>query len=52
MDYLVVGQQDSGKVGDDGRSNKMKKAEELKAIGHHIEIIDEVDFYHALENSS
>ena len=52
VDYLVVGQQDSGKVGDDGRSNKMKKAEELKATGHHIEIIDEVDFYLALENSN
>ena len=52
VDYLVLGQQDSGKVGDDGRSNKMKKAEELKATGHHIEIIDEVDFYLALENSN
>ena len=52
VDYLVVGQQDSGKVGEDGRSSKMKKAEELKATGHHIEIIDEVDFYLALENSN
>lgn len=51
VDYLIVGKQDSGKVGDDGRSSKMRKAEELKANGHHIELIDEVDFYLALENS-
>lgn len=48
LDYLIVGIQNRNIVGKDGLSNKMKKAKELVAKGHKIEIIDEEEFYIAL----
>lgn len=48
LDYLVVGIQNRNIVGKDGLSSKMKKAKELAARGHKIEIIDEEEFYIAL----
>lgn len=43
-EILVVGQQDYRQVGEDGISNKHKKAIELKDSGQDIEIISEMDF--------
>ena len=48
IDYLIVGIQNRNIVGADGLSSKMKKAEELAAKGHKIEMIDEEEFYIAL----
>lgn len=48
LDYLVVGLQNRKIVGKDGISSKMKKAMELVDRGCSIELIDEVDFYHAV----
>jgi len=47
-DYLVVGIQDKALVGEDGMSSKERKAYELKAKGHHIQIIGEDDFLEIL----
>lgn len=46
-DLLVVGSQDLARIGEGG-SSKMRKATELAAGGHHIEIIDEPDFFEML----
>lgn len=48
INYLIVGIQNRNIVGADGLSSKMKKAEELAAKGHKIEMIDEEEFYIAL----
>ena len=48
LDYLIVGIQNRNIVGTDGLSSKMKKAKELAANGHKIEMIDEEEFYIAL----
>lgn len=47
-DLLVVGTQDLDRIGEDGASSKMRKAVELAAAGHHIEVIDEPDFFQML----
>lgn len=47
LDYLIVGSQNKEVVGEDGVSGKMKKAMELAQMGCSIELIDEIDFYHA-----
>lgn len=47
-DLLVVGVQDIRVVGEKGLSGKMKKAEQYKAKGFNIEIIDEEDFLQIL----
>lgn len=47
-DLLVVGTQDLNRIGEDGMSSKMRKAVRMAAEGHHIEIIDESDFYQML----
>lgn len=47
-DLLVVGTQDLGRIGQDGMSSKMRKAVQMSAGGHHIEIIEESDFYQLL----
>lgn len=47
-DLLVVGEQDMAKLAGDSVSSKMRKAADMAAGGHHIEIIDEVDFYRLL----
>ena len=47
-DLLVVGVQDIRVVGEKGLSGKMKKAEQFKAKGFNIEIIDEEDFLQML----
>ena len=46
--FLIVGMTDFRKV-KDGASSKMKKAIELAAAGHDIEIIDEADFLELLD---
>lgn len=43
-EYLVMGLQDYAKFADGLKSSKTKKAEELRAQGHPIEIISEEDF--------
>ena len=48
IDYLIIGIQNRNIVGADGLSSKMKRAEELAAKGHKIEMIDEEEFYIAL----
>ena len=45
---LIVGVTDFRKV-KDGASSKMKKAIEMAAAGHDIEIIDEADFLELLD---
>lgn len=47
-DLLVVGTQDLDRIGEDGTSSKMRKAVEMAARGHHIEVIDEPDFFQML----
>jgi DNA polymerase-3 subunit epsilon len=47
-DLLVVGEQDMAKLAGRSASSKMRKAASMAAGGHHIEIIDEVDFYRLL----
>jgi DNA polymerase-3 subunit epsilon len=47
-DLLVVGIQDLDRIGQDGMSSKMRKAVEMAASGHHIEVLDEADFYQLL----
>lgn len=42
---LVVGDQDLGLVGDDGKSTKQRRAEELIATGQSIAMLGEADFY-------
>lgn len=46
---LVVGEQDWRVVGEDGMSNKMKKAQSLLEKGQNIEIMTENDFIKMLE---
>ena len=46
-DLLVVGTQDLAQIAEGG-SSKMRKAAEMAADGHHIEIIDEADFFQML----
>lgn len=46
--YLVVGQQELKVVGPDGLSSKQRKAIELAANGHPIEILSEVEFLRSL----
>ena len=43
-EFLVMGTQDYSKFADGQKSNKTKKAEELRAKGYPIEIISEDDF--------
>ena len=43
-DFLIVGQQDYRVVGDDGMSNKQKKAVKLIEQGFTLEILSEEDF--------
>lgn len=43
-DLLVVGRQDLDKLAGHTSSAKMRKAEKMAAEGHHIEVIDEMDF--------
>ena len=43
-EYLVIGEQDFNKVGQDGQSSKMKKAFSLLEKGQNIEILSELDF--------
>lgn len=43
-DYLVFGEQDFAKFTDGQKSSKTRRAEELLADGHHIEVISEHDF--------
>lgn len=45
-DYLVIGMQDYRKVGQDGMSNKQKKAIKYIEEGTQIEIMSEIDFWH------
>lgn len=47
--FLIVGVTDFRKV-KDGASSKMKKAIELAAAGHDIEVIDEADFLELLDS--
>lgn len=47
-DLLVVGEQDLAKLAGHDVSTKMRKAMDMAADGHHIEIIDELDFYRML----
>lgn len=47
-DFLVVGEQDLTRLVGHTSSSKMRKATAIAADGHHIEIIDEVDFYRLL----
>jgi DNA polymerase III subunit epsilon len=47
-EYLVFGEQDFTKFVDGERSSKTKKAEELLADGHHIQVISEADFLRML----
>lgn len=42
--YLVMGVQDLRKVGEDGKSSKIEKAEKLLSIGVEIELMNEDDF--------
>lgn len=49
-DYLIVGKFDSAHV-TDGKSNKLKKAEEYNDRGTDIKIIDEYTFYEMLEEA-
>lgn len=46
--YLVMGVQDLGKVGEDGKSSKKEKAEKLLGKGVEIELINEDDFLRML----
>ena len=43
-DILVVGHQDKRIVGEDGMSNKQKKAIKMIQNGHKIEIMQEAEF--------
>ena len=43
-DFLIVGQQDFRKVGEDGMSNKQEKAQHLLEKGATIEVMPESDF--------
>lgn len=43
-DFLIVGQQDFRRVGDDGMSEKQEKAIKMVEKGHQIEIMSESDF--------
>lgn len=47
-DLLVVGEQDLAKLAGNDVSSKMRKAMDMAASGHPIEIIDELDFYRLL----
>lgn len=47
--FLILGNNDYCKSIKDGKSNKQKKAEELKLKGHDIEIISENTFYDLLD---
>lgn len=47
-EFLVFGEQDFTRFVDGERSTKTKKAEELLASGHHIQIISEADFLRML----
>jgi DNA polymerase III subunit epsilon len=47
-DYLVVGEQDVARLAGHAASAKMRKATGMAADGHHIEVIDEIDFYKML----
>ena len=46
--YLILGNNDYCKAIKDGKSNKQKKAEQLKLKGQDIEVISEKTFYEAL----
>lgn len=46
--YLILGNNDYCKAIKDGKSNKQKKAEQLKLKGQDIEVISEQTFYEAL----
>lgn len=48
--YLILGNNDYCSLIKDGKSNKQKKAEELKLKGNDIEIITENVFYDMIEN--
>ncbi len=48
-EFLIFGEQDFTKFVDGERSGKTRKAEELLASGHHIQIISEGDFLQMLE---
>lgn len=48
--YLILGNNDYCSLIKDGKSNKQKKAEELKLKGYDIEIITENVFYDMIEN--
>jgi len=43
-DFLIVGQQDFRRVGEDGMSRKQEKAQELLEKGAKIEVMPEADF--------
>lgn len=47
-DLLVVGEQDLARLSGHEVSSKMRKAMDMAASGHGIEIIDELDFYQML----
>ena len=50
--YLILGNNDYSPLVKDGKSNKQKKAEQLKLEGYDIEIISENIFYEMIELSS
>lgn len=47
--FLILGNNDYNPLVKDGKSNKQKKAEQLKLNGHDIEIISENIFYEMIE---
>lgn len=49
VNYLVVGIEDKNVVGEDGKSNKLRKAEELINKGNKIKILNEKEFLNLLE---
>ncbi|USS93797.1 exonuclease domain-containing protein [Fructilactobacillus ixorae] len=49
VNYLVVGVEDKNVVGEDGKSTKMRKAEELIAKGYPIKMINEDQFLELLK---
>ena len=51
-DYLIVGQQDHGVVGEDGLSGKQEKAYDLISKGVNIKILNESDFLETLNGAA
>lgn len=51
-DYLIVGKQNKKVVGEDGLSNKERKAYELKIKGYDIQIIEENEFLAILKTKN